>query len=130
MRLGTETVSLVNHIHSLAVRGQPDPVEGMGATVLAYTDRYPATIISVNSDKRVMLLVREDKATRTDQNGLSECQSYAFEPNPEGQTWTFRQAKNGTWEEVRRNRETGRWIKVNGAGLRIGERNKYHDFSF
>jgi hypothetical protein len=34
MRIGTQTNSLVNHLYSRAVNGQPEPVIGMGATLL------------------------------------------------------------------------------------------------
>lgn len=132
MKLGTETASLTNHIYSRMTIGQPDPVEGMGATVLAWTDRHPGTIINVTKLASTVIYVREDKATRTDTNGMSECQSYSFEPNPIGRLWTFRQTKTGAWEEVVVNQKTGRFNKAEGGGygLRIGEREKYHDYSF
>lgn len=131
MKLGSQTNSLINHVLSRAVKGQPEPVEGMGATILAWTDRYPGTITKVHKGKsRTIVLVRQDKATRVDSNGLSESQEYTFEPDPNGSLYAFRQSKNGTWEQVTLNRVTGRYNLSRGYGLRIGERSKYHDFSF
>lgn len=47
MKLGTETASLINHLHSRAVIGQPEPVIGMGVTFLGWTDRSAGTIFRV-----------------------------------------------------------------------------------
>lgn len=104
---------------------QPTPEVGMAATVLSYTDRHPATVIAVGK----VVTVQEDKAKRTDANGMSECQSYDYARNPEGRVWHFRRLKDG-WREVYQRPETGRWCKADGAGLGLGYREKYHDFSF
>jgi hypothetical protein len=130
MRLGTETASVTNHVMSRAVRGQPDPKIGMGATLLAWTDRYPATIVEVRATKHtVYITVQEDDAKRIDKNGLSESQTYEFTPNQKARKTTFRRGKNGMWQEVHQN-DSGRWASCEGYGLRIGERDKYYDFSF
>jgi hypothetical protein len=73
---------------------------------------------------------REDRAIRTDSNGLSESQTYTYEPNPNGERHWFRRRKNGTWEEVKLNHKTDRYRKTGGLGLRIGEREEYRDPSF
>ena len=127
MKLGTQTGSLTNHILSRAVVGQPEPTVGMGATVLLWTDSHAATITAIEGN---VIAVQEDKAKRTDSNGLSESQSYTYERNPNGHKLYFRRAANGMWHEVRRNDRTGRWNKVQGHGLRIGERREYRDPSF
>ncbi len=44
MKLGTQTGSVINHLHSRAVIGQPEPVVGMGATMLLWSDRRACTI--------------------------------------------------------------------------------------
>lgn len=131
MKLGTETNSLVNHL-STGTRGQPTPVVGMGATILHWTDRSPATIIEVWSDKGyTWIKVQGDNYRRTDDNGMSECQSYEYTPNPEGGVSTYRHKEGQAWEAMRLNPETKRWNKSkSGQGLRIGEREKYHDFCF
>jgi hypothetical protein len=74
--------------------------------------------------------VREDRAIRTDSNGLSESQTYTYEPNPNGERHWFRRRKNGIWEEVTRNQVSRRWNATGGLGLRIGEREEYRDPSF
>lgn len=129
MRLGTETGSLTNHLLSRAVIGQPEPTVGMGATILSWTDRHAGTIIKVWKERGMRLVeVQEDFAERTDSNGMSECQDYAYTPNPAGLVTTFGFFKTG-WANVYL-AETGRYRKSGSYGLRIGERDKHHDFSF
>lgn len=127
MKLGTQTASLTNHLLARSVIGQPEPVVGMGATMLCWTDRHACTIVDVTGDR---IKVQEDKATRTDNNGMSESQTYTYESDPKGAVHTFRKAKNGMWQQVRLNERSGRYVKTEGQGLRIGERDEYRDFSF
>ena len=127
MKLGSETNSLTNHLLSRAVIGQPEPTVGMGATILCWTDRHPATIVAIVDG---ILTVQEDNHKRIDSNGMSESQDYEYTRNPTGATYYFRAGKDGKWQEVVKNENTGRWNRSASAGLRIGEREKYHDFSF
>jgi hypothetical protein len=132
MKLGTQTNSLVNNLMSRAVIGQPEPFVGMGATILGWTDRYPATITGVVKDKDgkvFWIVVREDRAVRTDKRGMDECQSYEFTTDPDGSRSEFKKDRKGMWREVRMG-EKGRMVFTGGKGLRIGERDKYYDFSF
>ena len=121
----------MNHLYSRMTNGQPQPVVGMGATLLQWTDRDPATVVEVKSLKSGALLiaVQEDKAQRTDNNGFSESQEYEYTPNPEAAKQWFRFEEGKGWRSVRAN-EKGRFVLTGGGGLRIGEREKYHDFSF
>ena len=111
MKLGSETGSLMNHF--MTDSKQPQPKVGDGCTICCWTDRHAATIIKVT---RCTVTVQEDKAIRTDKNGMSECQTYEYEPDPNGATMVFRKTKNG-------------W-KSKGYGLLIGFRNHYYDYSF
>lgn len=132
MRLGTETNSLVNNLLSRAVIGQPEPFEGMGATLLGWTDRYPATVVQVCKNKAgevIEIAVQEDDAKRIDENGMSECQEYEYSRNPDGTCYRFKKDKKGMWREIRMG-EKGRMVFTGGRGLRIGDREKYYDFSF
>ena len=130
MKLGTQTGSLTNHILSRATIGQPEPVVGMGATLLAWTDRHAATIILVTNGG-AMLTVQEDKVVRTDSGGpFTETQRYSYEANPAGAIHRFRKNKAGGWDEVSLNQKTNRWVKTGGYGLRIGERMEHRDPSF
>lgn len=131
MKLGTQTASLVNHLQSRAVIGQPEPVVGMGATILGWSDRHPATVVETfTAGKFLYIVVQADNYKRVDKNGMSECQDYEFTPNLEGSKTTYRRGADGKWQGVYKNPESGRWIQSKGNGLRIGERDKYHDFSF
>ena len=71
-----------------------------------------------------------DIATRTDRNGLSECQEFTFERDARALPYHFRQNKRGMWEQIFFNEETQRWNKSDGYGLRIGERDHYIDPHF
>lgn len=130
LKLGTQTGSLINNIMSRSVIGEPAPEIGMGATMLSWTDRNPATIVQVFSIGKTQYIgVNEDDATRTDSNGISESQSYEFKFNPSVFVRYYRKTSAGTWEGCRVNPETGRFIKANGS-LSIGKRDKYWDPSF
>ena len=130
LRLGTQTGSLINNIMSRSVIGEPLPEIGMGATMLSWTDRNPATIVSVFTKGKTQYIgVNEDDATRTDGNGYSESQTYEFKFNPNVFMNYFRKTAKGTWEGCYINQETGRFVKGNGS-ITIGQRGKYWDPSF
>lgn len=112
MRLGSETGSLMNHLFTGP--GQIEPAVGMGATICCWTDRHAGTIVKVT---RCQVHVQLDVATRTDSNGMSECQTYSYSPNPNGGVTVFRKTKRG-------------WRSKNGYGLLIGSRREYYDYSF
>jgi hypothetical protein len=126
LSLGTPAGSVVNHIMSRQTEGQPEPEIGMGATLLGWTDRYAATIVKVEGD---VITVQEDLAQRTDGNGVSESQTYSYEPDPNGMIHRYR-FRNGAWEAVQRNERTGRWDRRDGYGLMLGVRRHYYDFSY
>lgn len=116
MKAGTETGSLINHLMS---RNAPKPEVGMGVTILHWTDRSAGTIIEVNKSGKT-IKVQGDKVTRVDKNGMSECQEYQCEPDPNGPISTWRLGKRG-------------WRRLGdpcGPGLSLGHRNPYHDYSF
>lgn len=112
------TNSVTNAI--LAFSRQPKPEVGMGATIVMYTDLYPATIVEVTHSS---VTIQEDVATRTDKNGLSESQDYTYTTNPKAR------------REVFSLRDTGRYVKRGqptngGTHLVIGTREQYVDPSF
>lgn len=90
------------------------PEVGMGATRCSYTDRYPYTIARVVSER--CLEVVADIATRTDDNGMSESQSYAYKPSSMPPI-RIRLGKTG-------------WASSSGDRFVIGSRRRYHDYSF
>lgn len=129
MNLHTETNSLMNYFMANKVAGEIKT--GVAATILSWTDRSPATIIEVeHKGKSTYITVQYDHYTRVDDNGMSEEQEYEYSRDLEGATLTFRSTNNKGWVAVRKNPETGRWIKGCGYGLLIGQRERYHDFSF
>lgn len=114
LKLGVETGSLNNAIESA---NPAVPVLGGGATVLYWSDCHAGTVVHISPSGKTVV-VREDKATRIDKNGMSESQEYAYAPNNkgEGREWIFRMTKRG-------------W-RAKGTGVSFGKRQKYHDFSF
>lgn len=76
-----KTGSAFNSIYDRTVPLEPEA--GMGATILMWTDRHACTIVAVSEDRKT-LWVREDKAIRTDDHGMSDAQSYRYEPDENG----------------------------------------------
>jgi hypothetical protein len=112
------TGSLINELQ--ARMAQPAPEVGMGCTVCAWTDRYACTIIEVSKSGK-SLVCQRDKAIRTDNNHMSECQEYSYERNPNGQKFEMRLNK---W---------GRWVEKgcrDGYKCSLGHRDEYYDYSF
>ena len=112
--------SLINHLMSNS--SNPAPTVGMGATICLWSDRHACTVTKVSSNGKT-LTVQEDKATRTDGNGMSDDQSYSYEVNPLAS------------EQVFTLRQTGRYVRKgmgmrSGTTLSLGHRNSYYDFSF
>lgn len=87
---------------------------GSPATIISWTDRHPATVIA-KTPKSVT--VQSDDYARTDNLGMSDCQSYDYTRNLNGSTQTFRLTKKG-------------WRSPGGGSVAFGFREKYHDFSF
>lgn len=128
MKLGSQTGSVMNHLYSRMTVGEPELVVGMGVTFLSWTDRSPGTIVEVNMKKRY-IVATDDTYKRIDDNGMSECQEYEYTTNPDGYKRYFRKDKNNQWRAMHHN-ENGRLVYSGGNGLRVGEREKYHDYSF
>ena len=100
-----------------------EPRIGMGATIILYTDRKASTVISVVKAGKE-LTVREDIATRTDDNGVSDMgQTYGYAENRFGREWVFTLRRNGQWVAK------GDGLRT-GVRLRLGERDHYHDYGF
>ena len=114
------TGSFINNMYQDAIN-TPTPEVGMGATMLSWTDRKAATIIEVSkSGKRIT--IQPDKSTRTDSNGMSDSQTYTFEPNPKAYTTEYSLRKNGRWVRV--------GDSMTGSSLLVGLREEYYDYSF
>lgn len=94
------------------------PVIGLGCTIHLYTDKTPATIIEVSFNGK-KIVIQEDTFTRTDSNGFSECQEYAYAPNSGGAIYTATLRKNGQWQ-----------VAKSKSVVSIGERRRYYDYSF
>jgi len=120
LQAGTQTGSLINHLMSGSKLITPEI--GMGCTMLGWTDRHAATIVEVKRDGK-LIGIKQDIATRTDDNGMSDSQSYEFTPNPEaGVQWYSFRPKVNAFVRV--------GDSVRGARLLVGHREEYYDYSF
>lgn len=136
MQLNTETGSLVNHLLS-GTDGQPEPEEGMGITFLGWTDRHAGTIHRVGRKGGLIVefWASRDEATRTDNNGQSESQSYSFKPDPGGRMFHYKRDRKGQWRKhgPKLARDSERLIYGvldESQNIRLGERDQYYDYSF
>jgi hypothetical protein len=106
-------------------RQSKEPEVGDGVTFVYWSDRKPGTVVEVERFKTgpqagqvKAVLVTDDKAIRTDSNGMSDAQSYRFET---------------VWDGPRTRatlRKDGKWKTKGGTRVLIGERDAYHDYSF
>jgi hypothetical protein len=113
--------SLFNEM--MASSEQPVPSVGDGATMLRWTDRHAATVIAVSGDGKTVT-VQRDRAMRTDDNGMSESQTYHYAPDSLGETAVYTRRSNGRYvQQDLTDRE-------HRAALVIGVRAEYRDYSF
>lgn len=96
---------------------EPDPTVGCPATLCYYTDRHAGTVIAVSASGR-KITIREDRAVRTDDNGMSECQSYRYEPDDEGRIHVCYRQRDG------------RYKSNQGPAVVLGRKRAYHDYGF
>ena len=134
MNIGTQTTSLVNHLYNRMTNGSPDPIIGMGATILGWSDRHAGTVQSVTKlDSKVwsyQITVTSD--TRTVVSGSEHDGSavYSFSSNLDGYGYIYRKdRKTGHWVSGYINPDSGRFIKQDGR-LILGFRESYIDPSF
>lgn len=120
-----KTGSLINN---LLAQNSNKPEVGMGATLLSWTDRDPATVIAWD-DKKLVVTVQHDDYQRIDKNGFSESQAYEYTQNDTNPTETFKWTKKG-WVRIVFNKETNRWNQRPSGGLYVGRRERFYDFSF
>jgi len=113
---------------------------GDGGTEYMWSDRVPYSVCSVDYNWKnkgyEIIGVQRDHAKRTDNNGMSESQTYEFTPNIEAsvnylRSYTYE--KDGkTWKyysPVRWNSKTNRW-NAGGRAVTLGRRESYWDPSF
>ena len=89
---------------------------GDGATVCYYTDREAGTIIKRTKNT---ITIQRDKAFRTDNNGMSDCQEYRYERD-----------ENGLIEVYHWSNKYGCFRNSKNKLFVINGRHKYYDYSF
>lgn|SRR5574337_164337 len=94
------------------------PSVGMGATIRVGSDSYPTTIIQITRNGK-RIVIQEDNAIRTDNNGLSELQEYTYQTNPNGAIYIATLRKDGRYR-----------LQGEQTPVYIGVRRKYYDPSF
>lgn len=129
MKLGSETGSLVNHL--MSSRSNTEPNIGTPATLLSWTDRSAATVTKVfEKNGRLMIEVTDDKSQLFSGSRVDGSATYIYSRDPDGVRRYFRREKNGEWCCVRKNEDTGRWVKSGRGGILLGRRETYFDPSF
>lgn len=126
----TTTGSLINALQGQG--GATVPEVGMGATLLMYSDRSPWTVIEVRKNKAgkvVEAVMQADRAIRTDDRGMSDCQDYRFERDLEGTTRTIRQTRDGKWREAYTDYDGKVRCTKNSSIVRLGSRDRHYDFT-
>ncbi|MBK7864346.1 MAG: hypothetical protein IPJ65_38250 [Archangiaceae bacterium] len=110
--------SLVNRLYET----QPSipATVGEGATEYCYSDRHAYTVVAVSPSGKACT-VRRDIVKRQDTAGMSECQTYTFEADPQGNTYDLRLNKKGQW--VKKGQPKGNVFVM-------GLRSEYYDYSF
>lgn len=91
---------------------------GDGATIHTGSDMRPATIISIRSDGK-KIIIQDDIATRLDNNGMSELQDYSYSRNEDGAMHVITKRKDGSY-------------RISGSKqlVTLGCRRRYYDYSF
>lgn len=96
-----------------------DPFKvGRGVTIVHWSDRWACTVIEATAKT---VTVQRDKAIRTDDHGMSDSQSYRYEPDPDGSVRKFSLRKTGKFVQV--------GDSINGTRLVRG-RSEHYDYSF
>lgn len=133
MRLGTQTGNLMTHL--MTASKQAVPTVGMGVAVCYWSDRKAGTIVEID-DKKSIVTIRQDKATRIGDGPMNDCQSYTYEADEQGSVYKFK-FKDGKWRQLNLkeewNPECTTYVlskKGQGCGLIIGHRDEYYDLSF
>lgn len=101
---------------------------GMGATFTHGNDRIPCTVVEIKRNGREVVL-RADRAVRTDANGMSDRQSYEYYPDPTGEIYRVsrREFIKG---EPSRFKLIGHATSAPGCYADFGGRSRFHDYSF
>lgn len=92
---------------------------GDSATMLLYSDAHAGTVVYVSASGKT-IKVQRDTAKRTDKNGQSEDQRYAYERNPGGPVTTYRFSSRYGW--INRNATARRCL--------VGVRREWYDPTF
>lgn len=74
------------------------PEVGKGATLLSYSDRYPAEVLEVSADGK-RCVIREMNHKAKENAGCMGHQDWDITPNPDGYTQTL-VYRNGAWRKI------------------------------
>lgn len=118
---------------------EDEPKIGGDATYLAWSDKYPLTVINIVKEKKYDIVVCQvDASTPAEGHDYFGEQKYTFKPNPNGRIYHVKSydyihpeaGKTKVYLEVRWNEHTKRWNKVGGTNIAFGYKTKYEDPSF
>lgn len=95
---------------------------GTGVTELCYSDRHPYEVVKVIDEKH--LIIRACKATRIDNNEMSDCQEYSYELNKDDRFDKKLVLTKKGWRERVSNG------KLSCNNFAVGYKEEYYDYSF
>lgn len=96
----------------------PDPIVGMGVTVISSSDRLAGTIRDVHIGGKKFWFTY-DLAVRLDSRGQHNDQEYTYEAQHDAPLMEAYLNKNKRWK-----------IRKDGRSLALGYRSAFHDYSF
>jgi len=127
-----KTGSFVNEMYANSI-SEPEYIPGSTmeslqmATICYYTDREAYYVTAVNEDKTRCTIVKA-KATRTDNNGMCESQSYSFEFDLDARPKLLHK-RRGKWCEVILS-TTQMKVVYKPVHIVFGRADEYFDYSF
>lgn len=99
------------------------PVVGMGVTHILHSDRNAWTVIKVISPKRIV--IQRDRSFRVDKNGMSDNQSWEFEPDEQGMTRVITLRSDGRWREAGSTKGSTK----GSTTYLVGSRDEFYDYT-
>lgn len=98
------------------MKGTPEPVVGMPATMIFWSDRYPAHVVEVSASGKTVI-IQEAKSTHVP-GTHGEAQQWVITPDPTGIQHACRKHKDGKWH------------RTSGGFVVFGQAERYWDPSF
>lgn len=129
MKLGIDTTSYRNYRLSQADPLDPEPVVGMGVTILGRASRRPGTIVELRTDAdKLIVIVQEDRVV-SGLDAFAQHDGQMFDRDPAGAKHRFLRTKAGMWQCVRYQSREKRWSPSGAASMKLDMREYFENDS-